>query len=203
MSDVERRNNDLVTRLADRRCTRRQDDIGVELMRGGGRHTSLTCVGPKQCSLTPTCGRNGKIEQPSRRDEVVQTEKRSGRIDARQLSADFVVRNLGYDDDDSPRYQPVHPETTLIGQGSSRPPARMAERAGVEQDELPHDSVASFEQRPMRPHLINPSHPFLIRGIVRVRGNLSDLGQPTAHRLDVLAMLFLGHVANLAIGSQT
>jgi hypothetical protein len=72
-------------------------------------------------------------------------------------------------------------------------PAGQPQWAGIEQDEFPHDSVASFEDGPVWTEFVDGPHPFLIGRIIRVVGNLFDRVNPPQGRLDVLAMFLLGH----------
>jgi hypothetical protein len=50
--------------------------------------------------------------------------------------------------------------------------------------------------------LIDRSHPFLIRRIIRVVGDFRDLTQTTACRLEAFAPLFVGFLTELPIWIQ-
>ncbi len=53
VADVRRCHNDLIARLANHYCTCGQNDIGVECIRGGGRHAALAGVCSEQRGLAP------------------------------------------------------------------------------------------------------------------------------------------------------
>src|SRR5271157_2334773 len=82
-------------------------------------------------------------------------------------------------------------------------PASQPKWAGIEQDKFPHDSVASFEDGPMGPKFVDRPHPLLLGRVVWVVGNLFNRVDPTQSRLDVLAMLLLGHHPQLSVRPQT
>ena len=115
-------------------------------------------------------------DQSNRVDEASRTH------DASQFATDFVVGNLRNDDVNSTCQQTIKPDTALIAEEGSTAPTGVTKRARIEQYELPHDSVTSLEDWPVRTELVDRPHPLLIRGIVGAVRNLSDL--PESRRAD-------------------
>src|SRR5689334_7897325 len=71
--------------------------------------------------------------------------------------------------------------------------------AGIEQDKLPHDSIATFEHGPMRTECVDRPHPLLFGRIVWAVGYPFNLVDPTQGRLYVLAVLLLGQNPQLPV----
>ena len=63
--------------------------------------------------------------------------------------------------------------------------------------------VTSLENRPMRPKLINRSHPFLIGRIIGVVGDFRDFAQSVSRRLDAFPAIFCRLATGSSIGSRT
>src|SRR5271157_890110 len=95
------------------------------------------------------------------------------------------------------------PATALIRNRRTVTSASQSEWAGVKKHNLPHDSVVVLEQRPMGTQRIDAAHPLFLRRIARIVGDLFDFVNPTQCRLDVLAMLLLGHLPQFPVWPTT
>ena len=146
VANVHRRDDDLITRLADRGSTGRQDDVSVEGVGRSGGYAALAGVRPESRSLTPLRCRDGDVDQPARRDQIIEPSERGAGPDAHQFPANLAVGDLGDDRADAPHDQPSEPLATAIRKRESMAPAGQPQWPGIEQDELPHDSVASLEE---------------------------------------------------------
>ena len=109
----------------------------------------------------------------------------------RRTSCQYDVCNLRNDDVDSPRQQTVKPEAALVTQAGSTASTRVTEWARIKQDELPHDSVGSLENGPMRSKFVNRPHPFLVRRVIRAVRNLGYFAKSTPCLFEPQSSLFL------------
>jgi hypothetical protein len=115
VADVDRGDSDSITRLADGSRTGRQDHVCVEGVRRSSRYAALASVSPEQGSLTPLRGSNGDVDKPARRNQIIESSKRSVGPDARQFPANFVVSDLRDNDADTPNDQSSEPLAAVIG----------------------------------------------------------------------------------------
>src|SRR5271157_2547360 len=73
VTDILRRDEDLITGVTDCGCTRRQDHVGVEGVRRSGWYATLAGVGPEEGGVTPSASRNRLIRQSSQSNQMIET----------------------------------------------------------------------------------------------------------------------------------
>jgi hypothetical protein len=202
MTDILRCDEDLIAWMTDCGCTCREDNVGVQGIGRGRWYAKLSGVRPEESGLTPSGGRYGLIRQSSSGNQIIEAVEGPRCVDPGELATHFEVCDLSHDDFDGPCYERIDPKPALVGQNCPWAPTGMAQRAGIQQNELAHRLVTSLEDRPIRTSFINRSHPFLIRRIIGFIGDFRDFTQTPSGRLQAFRSLFLGLLLKCPVRSQ-
>jgi hypothetical protein len=105
----------------------------------------------------PHCQSADRVVFQSRLDPF-EASNGGRRPDPDQFATHLVVRDLWHDDASADRVEVAEPGTASIRLGSIPRLARQTQRPGVEHDNPSHGSIHPFEERTMRPTLVDAAH---------------------------------------------